>query len=78
MGAHNSKSKRSYNAKPSAYYFYVKEKISVDFQISVPLSFKAEHLREKFSKIWKNWNILKPAQMSAKLALSEECRKPTF
>ena len=34
-----------YNAKPSAYYFYVKRKISVDFQICIsvpltPLSFK--------------------------------------
>ena len=32
-GAHNSKSKCYFNAKPSAYYFYVKTKISVDFQI---------------------------------------------
>ena len=39
-GAHNSKSKCCYNAKPSAYYFYVRTKISVDFQIciSVPLT----------------------------------------
>ena len=31
------------NAKPSAYYFYVKTKVSVDFQIciSVPLMFYA-------------------------------------
>ena len=34
-----SKNKRSYNAKSSAYYFYVKTKISVEFSIciSVPL-----------------------------------------
>ena len=40
LGAHNLKAKCYYNAKPSAYYFYVKTKISVDFQIciSVPLS----------------------------------------
>ena len=38
-GAHNAKSKCCYDAKPSAYYFQVKTKISVDFQIciSVPL-----------------------------------------
>ena len=34
-GAHNSKSKWCYNAKPSAYYFYVKTKVSVDFQICI-------------------------------------------
>ena len=36
---HNSKSKCCYNAKPLAYYFCVKTKMSVDFQIciSVPL-----------------------------------------
>ena len=34
-----SESKRSYNAKPSAYYFYVRTKISAEFYIciSVPL-----------------------------------------
>ena len=32
-GAHCAKSKRCYNVKPSAYYFYVKAKIYVDFQI---------------------------------------------
>ena len=39
LGVHISKSKRCYNAKPSAYYFYVKTKLSVDFRIciSVPL-----------------------------------------
>ena len=35
LGAHNSKSKWCYNAKPSAYYFYVKTKVSVDFQICI-------------------------------------------
>ena len=36
---HNSKSKGCYNVKHSAYYFYVKTKVSVDLQtcISVPL-----------------------------------------
>ena len=35
-----SKSKRCYNAKPSAYYFCVRTKISLNFRIciSVPLS----------------------------------------
>ena len=33
--AHNSKIKCCYNAKPSAYYFYLKTKISVDFQICI-------------------------------------------
>ena len=35
------KKKLFYNTKPSAYYFYVKRIISVDFQIcfSVPLTF---------------------------------------
>ena len=38
-GVRNSKSNCYYNAKPSAYYFHVKTKISVDFHIciSVPL-----------------------------------------
>ena len=40
-GVYNSKSKLFYNAEPSAYYFYVKTIISVDFQIyiSAPLIF---------------------------------------
>ena len=37
-GAHNAKSKCCYDAKPSAYYFQVKTKISVDFQICISLS----------------------------------------
>ena len=39
MGTYISKSKHCYNAKPSAYYFYAKTKILVDFPIciSVPL-----------------------------------------
>ena len=38
-GAYESEWQRCYNAKPSAYYFHVKPKISVDFRIciSVPL-----------------------------------------
>ena len=37
--ANNSKSKCCYNARPWAYYFYVKADMSVDFQIciNVPL-----------------------------------------
>ena len=35
---HNSKSKCRYNAKPSAYYFYVKTNISVPFQICISTS----------------------------------------
>ena len=37
--AHMSKSKQCYNAKPWAYYFYVRTKIPPDFHscISVPL-----------------------------------------
>ena len=35
MGAHNSKGDCCYNAKLSAYYFYVKTKISVDFIDSI-------------------------------------------
>ena len=40
LAAHNSTCKYCYNAKLSADYFYVKTKISIDFQIciSVPLS----------------------------------------
>ena len=40
LAAHNSTCKYCYNAKPSADYFYVKTKISIDFQIciSVPLT----------------------------------------
>ena len=39
MGAHISKSKQYYTEKPSAYYFYVKTKVLIDFHIyiSVPL-----------------------------------------
>ena len=46
-GAHNSKSKWCYNAKPSAYYFYVKTKVSVDFQICIgaPLMKKKQLLK---------------------------------
>ena len=49
-GAHNSKSKCCFNAKPSSYHFYVKMKISVHFQIciSVPLNM-FDHLK-KFSQ----------------------------
>ena len=38
--AHNSKSKRFFNAKSSTYYFHMKTKILADFQIcvSVPLT----------------------------------------
>ena len=32
-GAHNSKSKCCYNAKPSAYYFYLKTKISASSEV---------------------------------------------
>ena len=35
LGAHNSKRKLFYIANPSAYYFYVKTIISVDFQIFI-------------------------------------------
>ena len=34
-GAHNSKRKYCYNAKPSPHYFYVKTKISLDLQIGI-------------------------------------------
>ena len=39
LGCASSKSKCCYHAEPSAYYFYVKTNISIDFQIciSVPL-----------------------------------------
>ena len=39
--AHISKSKRCFNVKSSTYYFYIKTRISADFQIwiSVPLKF---------------------------------------
>ena len=37
-GGHNSESKCRYDAEPSAYYFYVKTKISIDFQICIRLS----------------------------------------
>ena len=33
LGAYVSKSKRYYRAKPGAYYFYLKTKITVDFHI---------------------------------------------
>ena len=34
-GAYNSKSKRCLNTKPSAYHFYIKAKISLDFHICI-------------------------------------------
>ena len=42
-----SKSKRSHNAKPAAYYFYVKTKISVEFHISISLPLRNIFLKEK-------------------------------
>ena len=35
------KSKRCYNAKPSAYYLYVKTKISLDFYICISVTLKS-------------------------------------
>ena len=42
LGAHNSKIKSCCNAKPSANYFYVKTKISVDFQICISVPLKSQ------------------------------------
>ena len=61
-----SKSKRSYNTKPSVYYFYVKTKISLEFYIyiSVPLTFLQKQPPEvSFEK-----EILKISQNSQELA----------
>ena len=48
-GAHNSKSRCCYTAKLSTYYFYVKTKISIDFEncISVPLITAIDFLNVK-------------------------------
>ena len=52
-GAYISKSKQCYNAKPLAYYFFVKMKTLVDFHIciSVPLMGIVEKLLSKFMPI---------------------------
>ena len=42
MGAYISKSKRCYNAKPSAYYFYMKTKISLDFHICIGVPLRSK------------------------------------
>ena len=44
-----SKSKRCYNAKPLAYYFYMRTKISLNFHfcISVPLRAGVDKNRDK-------------------------------
>ena len=41
-GAHIPKSKQFYNGKPSAYYFYLRTKIPLNFRIciNVPLTFE--------------------------------------
>ena len=59
-GAYISKSKQRYNAKPSAYYFYMRAKILSDFCIciSVPLKRKISELLEsklilRASKKWR-------------------------
>ena len=39
-GARNLKRKCCYNAKPPAYYLYVKRKVSVDFQICIIMASK--------------------------------------
>ena len=38
LGAYISKSKRCYNAKPLAYNFHLKTKISVDFHICISVT----------------------------------------
>ena len=50
MGAYISKSKRCYNAEPSAYYFYVKTKIWLHFHIciSVPIKLSNIELAKNF------------------------------
>ena len=50
-GAHNSKSKWCYNAELSAYYFYVKTKISIDFQICISVPLIANLQNQKWRKI---------------------------
>ena len=43
-GAHNTKSKCCYHAKPSAYCLYVKTKISVDFQTCISVLLRCKSL----------------------------------
>ena len=40
-GAYISKSKRYYNAKPSAYYFYMRTKIPLNFCICISIPLRA-------------------------------------
>ena len=48
------KGKRGYNAKPSAYYFYVKTKISVDFCICITV-----HEKCPYSHIWTEYGEIR-------------------
>ena len=45
--AYISKSKQCYNAKPSAYYFYLKAKIYLDFYICISVSLSCD--KENYS-----------------------------
>ena len=67
-GAFILKSKRSCNAKPSAYYFYKKTNISVEFHIciSVPSSPLIT-----FKKATRNWILKKDACVLCKLYLDD-------
>ena len=54
-----SKSKRCYNAKPSAYYFYMRKKITLNFHIyiSVPLKFSYRQSIESSETLFMNFLI---------------------
>ena len=47
-GVYISKIKRCYNAKPSAYHFYVKKKISVDFLHKCTFKEKCTNILNKY------------------------------
>ena len=57
-GTYISKSKQCYNAKPSAYYFYMRMKMPLSFRtcISVPLKFHAD-TTAIFSQLNKTLNL---------------------
>ena len=46
----SQKNKRSFNVKPSTYYFHMKTKILVDFQICISAPLTLHEKKKDFSK----------------------------
>ena len=50
-GTHISKSKRCYNVKPSACYFYMRTNIPLNFRICIDVPLRLIWLKYEFGKI---------------------------